>query len=296
MFPTYVVDAFTDQPFSGNPAAVCLVGHEEVDVALYQQIASEMNLSETAFVRKKGESQDYQGDNCFELRWFTPKCEVPLCGHATLASAAVLFSVVGNSCGSITFETKSGPLNVKKDGNLFCLDMPLNKPVPVEKKQIMELQQLIEATVGQLTVTDVRYSCTTKKLLLRLEDTVPRSNFEEFVPNFQRMLDSGQGDLEVRGVIVTVKGSQEFGYCNNKQTAYDFVSRYFAPWVGINEDPVTGSAHTVLASYWSEVLQKYNMLARQCSSRGGDLRISFLDGNRVEVAGPAVIVLRGELR
>ncbi|CAB3987475.1 Prolyl 4-hydroxylase subunit alpha-1 [Paramuricea clavata] len=286
--PIYVVNAFTKKPFGGNPAAICLPGHQEIDSCIYQKLAAQMNISETAFIGKKSESQDYKTGDCFNLRWFTPTVEVPLCGHATLASAAVLYYVVGNQNECLTFDTQSGPLRVKKDGEFLCLDMPINKPNIVEKDVVERLQALIKATIGELAVHCVCYSPKTRKLLVRLEDSTSRSKFEQFEPDIQSMMSSAPDVIDVRGVIVTVRGNE--GYCNEQGTQFDFVSRYFAPWNGINEDPVTGSAHTVLGSYWSEVLGKDNMLARQCSARGGDLRVSILKNGRVVVAGPAIII------
>ncbi|XP_028404955.1 phenazine biosynthesis-like domain-containing protein isoform X2 [Dendronephthya gigantea] len=256
-----------------------------------------MNISETAFIGKKSESQDYKTGSCFNLRWFTPTVEVPLCGHATLASAAALFYVTGNQNNSLSFDTLSGPLHVKRDGDFLCLNMPINKPSVVQKDILEQLEKLIKATVGDLAVNCVYHSSKTRKLLVRLEDSTSRSTFEAFQPDIQSMLSTAPSkDLDVRGVIVTVKGSKEFGYCNDHGEQFDFVSRYFAPWLGIDEDPVTGSAHTVLGSYWSETLGKNNMMARQCSARGGDLRVSILANDRIEVSGPAIVVLRGHIK
>jgi len=254
-----------------------------------------MNLSETAFILEKSEKENYRTGSCFGLRWFTPTCEVPLCGHATLASAAILFNFAGNSNTQLTFETLSGNLLARKEGGLICLDLPLNNSCPVADEDQAKLAYLIKAVVGDLAVEDVEYSKTTKKLLLCLKPSVTREDLENLTPDLQAMM-SAKSSRDVRGVIVTLQGTVSNGCLDANGTAYDFYSRYFAPWVGIPEDPVTGSAHTVLASFWSSRLNKKDLFARQCSSRGGELRIHVRQDNRVDIAGQTVIVLQGSLR
>nr|XP_058955768.1 phenazine biosynthesis-like domain-containing protein isoform X2 [Pocillopora verrucosa] len=291
--PIFVVDAFTDKPFGGNPAAVCLVGSRELSDNTMQRIANEMNLSDTAFILQKTEQDTYSKGSCFGLRWFTPACEVPLCGHATLASAAVLFDSIGNANAEVTFETLSGKLMARQEGSLICLNFPLNSCEPLPKEEAMK--RLIKAVVGDLRVKDVEYSKTTKNLLLCLEPSLTREDLENLSPDFQAMLSAPLTEL-VCGVIVTLQGTKVNGCVNGSGEVYDFVSRYFAPWVGVSEDPVTGSAHTVLACYWSQRLKKNDFHARQCSSRGGELRIDVREDNRVDIAGQAVLVLQGSLR
>lgn len=293
--PIFVVDAFTNKAFSGNPAAVCLLGSKQQSDEVLQNIAKEMNLSETAFILEKSEKENYRTGSCFGLRWFTPTCEVPLCGHATLASAAILFNFAGNSNTQLTFETLSGNLLARKEGGLICLDLPLNNSCPVADEDQAKLAHLIKAVVGDLAVEDVEYSKTTKKLLLCLKPSVTREDLENLTPDLQAMMSS-KSSRDVRGVIVTLQGTVSNGCLDANGTAYDFYSRYFAPWVGIPEDPVTGSAHTVLASFWSARLDKKDLFARQCSSRGGELRIHVRQDNRVDIAGQTVIVLQGSLR
>lgn len=271
--PVYQVDAFTDEAFKGNPAAVCLLPHK-LDDDIMQNIAGEMNLSETAFlspieVKPLKESSD------FILRWFTPKMEVPLCGHATLATSTVLFDEVGVNTDEINYETKSGMLRAKRLEEGILLDFPANVPEPVEPPE-----ELLEA-VGIPNFENVAFAKKTMKLLVHVES-------EEVVralsPNFE-LMKCVENEDEIRGVIVTSLGIPP----------YDFVSRFFAPWVGINEDPVTGAAHTVLTPYWSKVLGKKEMTAFQASPRGGKLKVQMDSNNRVNLIGDAVVLLKGEL-
>ncbi|XP_062503685.1 phenazine biosynthesis-like domain-containing protein [Corticium candelabrum] len=282
--PVFTVDAFALSAFEGNPAAVCLVSDEQkktlnFDENLMQKIATEMNLSETAFIFMVDGNSFLSGER-FGLRWFTPKCEVPLCGHATLASAAIIFSVCKNASENITFETLSGELMARQSGKgSITLDFPLNPPEPYDRDKV---ESLVRAAVGEVTVKEVQYSPTTKKLLVRLDDSVTRQMLENLNPDSSDLLSAHSGD-SVRGVIVTVLGSEP----------YNFYSRYFAPWVGISEDPVTGSAHTVLAAYWCRVLGRQDLFARQCSKRGGDLRLNLRSDGRVDIIGMVHIALKG---
>ncbi|KAJ8248255.1 hypothetical protein GJAV_G00240060 [Gymnothorax javanicus] len=282
--PVFIVDAFSNQSFKGNPAAVCLLPNTLRD-ELYQNIAAEMNLSETAFIVKLNSSDDFTSGSRFGLRWFTPTNEVPLCGHATLASAAVLFNHKKNLNAAIAFETLSGDLRVRPRGDSIVMDLPLHKPVAQAPS---ELKDIVTATVGGLSVQDLCYSAETKKLLIRLSDGCDRSALTSLRPNATDLLRSDSTG-RIKGVIVTVKGSPTV------QPGYDFFSRYFAPWNGIPEDPVTGSAHSVLAAYWSEKLGKERMLAFQCSDRGGELELALRSDGRVDISGQAVIVLKGTL-
>jgi len=226
-----------------------------------------MNLSETAFVLE-------EKPKTFSLRWFTPKVEVSLCGHATLATAAVLFYDIGISMDEISFETKSGTLIAKKNKDGILLNFPIDDPVKIDSPHDL---------LNSMDITDFKnivYAKKTRKLLIHLPDEKYVKNLK---PNFE-LMKSITTKEEIRGVIVTASSQQ-----------YDFISRYFAPWVGINEDPVTGSAHTVLAPYWSKILEKKEMLAYQASSRGGTLTVRLTGNDRVELIGSAVIVLKGEL-
>ncbi|NXW18480.1 PBLD protein, partial [Circaetus pectoralis] len=278
--PVFTVDAFTNQPFSGNPAAVCLL-ENDLDEALHQKIATEMNLSETAFIRKLNPGDDFTKSSRFGLRWFTPANEVPLCGHATLAAAAVLFHIKKNTNSVLTFVTLSGELKARQVEDHIVLDLPLYLTYPQVSQNF--------AAIGDMIVQDLRYSPDTKKLLVRLSDAYERSVLEELQVSAQCFL-SAEKTGKVKGLILTLKGNS-----SGKHKGHDFYSRYFAPWYGILEDPVTGSAHAVLSSYWSEQLGKKEMLAFQCSHRGGELKISLRNDGRVDIAGQIAIVLKGNL-
>ncbi|XP_077480739.1 phenazine biosynthesis-like domain-containing protein [Stigmatopora argus] len=282
--PMFVVDAFTNLPFNGNPAAVCLLKQELSD-EVYQNIAAEMNLSETVFITTINPWEDFTKDSRFHLRWFTPTTEVNLCGHATLASAAVLFKHQKNVNSAVVFETRSGDLTVVPRGEFLVMDFPLNPPT---KQSPDDFKTLIKAAVGKHSVQDVYYSSTTKKLLLRLSDSCYRSVLTSLQVNPEALLNSEKSG-QVKGLIITVKGSPDH------QSGYDFYSRYFAPWNGIPEDPVTGSAHTVLGSYWSEELGKKKMKAFQCSRRGGELELEVREDGRINIAGKSVTVLQGTM-
>ncbi|NXA12794.1 PBLD protein, partial [Sapayoa aenigma] len=284
--PIFTVDAFTNRPFSGNPAAVCLL-ENDLDEDLHQKIATEMNLSETAFIRKLHPGDDFTRSSCFGLRWFTPANEVPLCGHATLASAAVLFHMQKNTNSVLTFVTLSGELKARQVKDHIVLDLPLYNTYPQVNVFLCLLHIFRQATVGDMIVQDLRYSPDTKNLLVCLSDTYERSVLEELNVSAQRFL-SAEKTGKVKGLILTLKG-------NSSGKGHDFYSRYFAPWYGVLEDPVTGSAHAVLSSYWSERLGKKEMLAFQCSRCGGELKISLRSDGRVDIAGQTAVVLKGNL-
>ncbi len=255
--PLFQVDAFTEHRFAGNPAAVCLLPRWP-DEKVLQAIASENNLSETAFLVGAGSEYD--------LRWFTPVAEVDLCGHATLASAFVLFDRFGIGPEAI-FHTRSGRLAVQQgDDGLLRMDFPAGAPEPCEAPAGL-LDALGGSPVEVLRATDylVRYATEGEVRDLR--------------PDF-----GGLSGLGARGFIVTAPGEE----C-------DFVSRFFAPDLGIPEDPVTGSAHCTLAPYWGRELGKSSLHARQMSRRGGELWCA-LKGDRVEISGRAVLYLSGSIR
>jgi PhzF family phenazine biosynthesis protein len=260
----YQVDAFTDRAFGGNPAAVCLLP-EPRPAEWMQSVAREMNLSETAFLVPRQEGEE----PAFDLRWFTPGAEVELCGHATLASAHTLWES-GRLAAAETarFHTLSGLLTAEKTAQ----DIELNFPAkPVEP--VAPPEGLLEA-FGIKTPRFVGKSRFDYLLELATEEEVRTT-----VPDCARLKK-----LPVRGIIITAAGSGP----------YDFVSRFFAPGVGVDEDPVTGSAHCTLAPYWAERLGKSTFRAYQASARGGELRVE-LSGDRVKLGGRAVTVLRGEL-
>lgn len=256
--PIYQVDAFTNERFKGNPAAVCPLDSWLPD-AVMQNIAAENNLAETAYIVSSG--------NEYEIRWFTPTVEVDLCGHATLASAYVLFNELSFGGEQINFIShRSGPLSVTKNGSILALNFPVDT--------LSELSLSPEFAIGLSQAPVKVFKGKTDYL---------------FVYNSEAEILALQPDFEplkahsVRGIIVTAPGETT-----------DFVSRFFGPACGVNEDPVTGSAHTTLTPYWSSVLGKTELTARQLSLRTGDLTCKLV-GDRVEIAGEAVLYLRGEI-
>jgi PhzF family phenazine biosynthesis protein len=258
--PIWQIDAFTDQQFSGNPAAVCLLDVER-DAAWMQSVAAEMNLSETAFVRRHADG--------FQLRWFTPTIEVDLCGHATLASAHALWIAgITGSDDPIHFHTRSGVLTASRDANLIRLDFPATPATECQPPPA-----LLDALAIQPT-----FVCKTPfdRFLLVDSPDVVRS----LQPDFRKL-----AAVPNQGVIVTA---------HSDDPRFDFISRFFAPAAGIDEDPVTGSAHCCLAPYWSKRLDKTEMIGFQASQRGGVVH-ARVAGNRVILGGQAVLVLKGEL-
>ena len=282
----FYVDAFTDKPFTGNPAAVCIVREQyakEMTKEKMQTIAAEINLSETAFVTPEGDST-FENGTQFKLRWFTPKCEVPLCGHATLATAATIFTELGNPNQQLEFKAQGGVLKASRSGELISLNFPVAFCTPREAEPIKELLQL---TVGDLPIADIQYSSVREKMLIRLSDNVGRKELEQMKPDTGAMLQAPlRGTAKVKGIAVTVKGSN----------GYDFFTRYFGPWVGIPEDHVSAATHTMLANYWSQQLGKTEMRARQCSPRGGILDLTVGEAGQVYVAGKSCIFLKGRLQ
>ncbi|HRK85175.1 PhzF family phenazine biosynthesis protein [Alcaligenes ammonioxydans] len=256
--PIYQLDAFTDTLFAGNPAAVVLLS-EFPDDALLQSIAQENNLAETAFLAPQGED--------FRLRWFTPTVEVPLCGHATLASAAVVLRSLRPNDSQVVFHTQSGALTVRRDASSYVMDLPARPVTRVPDSP--DLERALGARVIELWRNDF-----THLAVLESEEQV-------------RQLQVDAGALlacGLDGCIVTAKGSGRF----------DIVSRFFAPGHGIDEDPVTGSAHCALLPYWAPILGKTQLMAYQASARGGVLDCS-LNGDRVFLKGQAVMYLEGHI-
>ena len=272
--PLYQVDAFTSAPFRGNPAAVCLLDASLPDGTL-QAIAAEMNLSETAFVRPLGD-RSWSDAERFSLRWFTPLTEVNLCGHATLATAAVLFGEVEVPSEMLRFETLSGTLTAQRVGDEVGLDFPADPPEPCPMPEGMA------AALGDPEVLAVARGPRMGMLLAHLADAAALAALQ---PDYPALLAASEASGAM-GVIVTAQG----------EPPYAFVSRFFAPAVGINEDPVTGSAHTVLGPYWRDLLGHEELLAYQASARGGVLRVGILPNERIALSGQAVVVFSGELR
>lgn len=257
--PIVQVDAFTDRPFAGNPAAVCVLA-APADEGWMRSVAAEMNLSETAFLHPE--------EDGWRLRWFTPAVEVDLCGHATLAAAHVLWEEGRLApAEAARFHTASGPLSAEREGGWIRMDFPA---LPETRAEVPA--GLAEA-LGALPVYVGR---SRFDLLVEVESEAVLRALE---PDFRAL-----GRVEARGVICTARG----------EAGHDFVSRFFAPRVGIDEDPVTGSAHCVLAPYWAAKLGRSALAAFQASPRGGEVRVEAR-GARVTLAGQAVTVLRGEL-
>lgn len=255
------VDAFTDKPFAGNPAAICIL-QEPMKTAWMQQVAMEMNLSETAFLVKE--------EDGYNLRWFTPAIEVELCGHATLASAHVLWEEGHlQPDEQARFSTRSGRLTADRNGDWIELNFPA-----VYEEEATAPEGLVEA-LGAEPIYIGRHRAMDYIVQMDSEETV-----RALKPNFSLMVQ-----IETRGVIVTAAGSSP---------EFDFVSRFFGPKAGINEDPVTGSAHCCLGPFWQKRLGKATFTAYQASARGGLVRVR-VDGDRIRLGGQAVTVLRGEL-
>jgi predicted PhzF superfamily epimerase YddE/YHI9 len=252
----YQVDAFATRVFEGNPAAVVPLPSWPDD-RLLQALAEENNLSETAFFTTI--------ESGFELRWFTPRAEVDLCGHATLASAHVIFSRLGYPGPVIHFSTRSGLLSVRKRGTLYAMDFPVLPPTPCAPP---------EGLAAGLGIEPVEVLVSDRYVAILPDEARVRA----VAPDF-----SALARLDLRGVVITAAG-----------TDVDFVSRYFAPKLGVDEDPVTGSAHCVLAPYWSARLGKTVLTARQVSRRGGDVGCE-ISGERVILTGSAVTFMEAEI-
>lgn len=258
----YQFDAFTDKVFGGNPAAVCLLEEWLPDKTM-QNIALENNLSETAFLVPK--------DNGYELRWFTPKAEVDLCGHATLASAALILNELKLKEEKVEFYSPhSGLLSVTKDGDWLVLNFPARMPKPTKVPQ--NLEKILGAKCFEVLES--------RDLFVVLED---EQTVRNLTPDFEAIKK-----LDCFSIIVTAKADAT-------SDNVDFVSRFFIPKLNIPEDPVTGSAHSSLIPYWSEKLGKNKLLAKQVSKRGGTL-LCENKGDRVNMAGQAICYLRGEIQ
>lgn len=255
--PICQVDAFSSNPFSGNPAAV-VFPDSELPAKIMQSIAAENNLSETAFVLVDGES--------YHIRWFIPAVEVDLCGHATLAAAHIIFNHLDYAGNRVTFSSKSGQLLVSKNEDILCLNFPVDT---------IRTAQITETIVNGLGANPI-------ELYKGRNDYFAVFKSEEDVTSLSPNMDI-LIKVPSRGVIVTSPGRSA-----------DFVSRFFGPQVGIPEDPVTGSAHTLLIPYWASKLGKMSLFARQLSSRGGELYCKMCN-DRVEIGGRAVTYLEGKI-
>ncbi|WP_394233889.1 PhzF family phenazine biosynthesis protein [Pseudomonas anguilliseptica] len=256
------IDAFATQPFTGNPAMVYRLDRW-LDDALMQQIAAEHNLAETAFVVKEGVA--------WHIRWFTPTAEVPLCGHATLASAHVLFKVYGEPGDVLDFTCLSGALRVSRVGTKLVLDFPVRRAQSCDLHA--EVEQALGLPVERVLALHGRQGIQELLAILPSEAAV-----RAFQPDLAAV-----ASLPGLGLLISAPGEQ-----------HDFVSRYFAPSIGVNEDPVTGSTHCILTPYWAQRLDKTRLRAFQCSARGGELHCELV-GERVQIAGQALLIASGRL-
>ncbi|MBC7867900.1 MAG: PhzF family phenazine biosynthesis isomerase, partial [Gloeobacteraceae cyanobacterium ES-bin-316] len=244
---TFIVDSFTNEPFKGNPAGVCLL-EQEIDVHMMQSIASEINLSETAFL-----IQNAADDTKFSIRFFTPTVEIAFCGHATLASAKIVLQYLGKN--SVEFTTHhSLKIEATSEGENIKMLFPLYDTVPANPSQ-----QFLDAFAINKPVAS-RFAKELNMLLVEVENKGTLLNIN---PDFVKANDCAEG---VKVFIVTSK---------SEDNEYDFYSRCFCPWIGINEDPVTGAAHTVLAKYWGDIFGKTEMMAWQSSKRGGFMKLNI---------------------
>lgn len=260
-FSYTIVDAFTARPFGGNPAAVMTLAAWPSDAWL-QLVAREMNLSETAFLVREGEE--------WRLRWFTPAVEVDLCGHATLASAKVLWELGLSNDATLRFMTRSGLLSAERAGNMIAMDFPVKRQqAAAPPADLLPALGIEQATHVGRNEYDYLVALDSPAAVRKLS------------PDFTRL-----ARVAARGIIVTAPSDD---------SRYDFISRFFAPAAGVNEDPVTGSAHCCLVDYWAKRSGKSDFSAYQASTRGGELQVG-LRGDRVRLAGQAVIVSHGELQ
>ena len=265
---TYIVDSFTDKPFSGNPAGVCLINQEINDHTMLS-IAKELGFSETAFVKQ------LNGEDKFSIRFFSPKMEIPLCGHATLAAAKVLFQNNLNTSKIHFINIDNLDLIIQKDGEFILMEFPIYET----KFQTVSLE-LLEA-LGINEINNSTYNKEMKSLLIELNDCKALQNLK---PDFEKLKKSHDS---INGVLVTALSNNPI---------YDFESRYFWPWSGTNEDPVTGATHTFLAKYWGERLNKKKMNSFQCSERTGFMEVELINKHIMTIKGKAQIVLKGELK
>lgn len=263
---TYIVDSFTDEPFKGNPAGVCLVEQELSDAKMLS-IAKELGLSETAFIKKS------QGDDFFSIRYFSPKMEIPLCGHATLAASKVLFQ--DNLISEINFVTiQNLDLKIQKDDVEIIMEFPVYETIPKAAPEA-----LLDA-LGVNEIANSAYNEETKILLIEIRDSNVLYNLE---PDYEQLRISHNS---INGVLVTSPSNRP---------NYDFESRYFWPWSGTNEDPVTGGTHTFLAKYWSDRLGKTKMNSFQCSERSGFMEVELINDRKLTIRSMAQIVFKGQL-
>ncbi|GFP74820.1 PhzF family phenazine biosynthesis protein [Clostridium fungisolvens] len=265
----YTVDSFANEIFKGNPAGVCIL-NEELEDSTMQLIAKELKFSETAFIMAFK-------DNIYSIRWFTPQHEVDICGHATLAASHVLFNEIKIPFDSILYSSNKGIIKAcKEDNEEISLDFQIDEPesnIPFNYEEVIKslgINKYVNVFCGKLT----------GKLVFELEN---EEEIRVVKPDFHSMKD------------IRIEGLKGVGITASSDNEYDFVTRYFNPWAGVNEDYVTGSVHTLLAQYWSSKKDKNFLKAKQLSSREGELNLNILTNGRVKLSGRAVLVLKGEM-
>jgi PhzF family phenazine biosynthesis protein len=264
---TYIVDSFTTEIFKGNPAGVCLIDKEVTEKQMLL-IAQELNLSETAFVKTGKAVEEYF------IRYFSPKMEIPLCGHATLAAAKVLFEK--ENLSTVHFVTGQAlRLAVKKSDHQIEMEFPVYQTVPAQASDALI------AALGLSSIVNCAYNAETNILLLEISDTVLLANL---TPDFEALYKAHDS---INGVLVTAAS------CNDE---YDFHSRYFWPWSGTNEDPVTGGTHTFLGKYWADKLHTLQLKSFQSSARTGFMEVELISSEKLLIRGNAICILEGELR
>jgi predicted PhzF superfamily epimerase YddE/YHI9 len=310
-YKAYLIDAFTNVKFAGNQAAICLIPQKLSDKE-YQQIAAEFNLSETAYPLPL-DTENYETATKFSLRWFTPTVEVALCGHATLATSHVIFNEIGNKNPEITFETLSGDLIVRKQNDQLVMNFPQYKKwISYESDKIQNgslnlyenqpkesfIDKIVELMTPPGKCRYIALAVEARKLLLVLDEKTTKSELLSLTHHSNELLLAHDGSV-VRGVVVTLspKDPKSQGFIDANGKSFDYVSRYFAPWAGINEDPATGSAQCALGPFWSKAKQsKGPFYAFQCyPGRGAQFTIEFPNEERVDIYGNALTVLRGHI-
>lgn len=268
MIETFIVDAFTDRPFKGNPAGVCIV-EQDIDDKKMLSIANELGFSETAYIKK------HPIEDKYAIRYFSPKKEIPLCGHATLASSKVLFEK-NNSIDKIHFvNIQNIDLIIRKNGKSIAMEFPAYQTYPANAPK-----ELLNA-LGIQEVVNTEYNKETNILLIEISSS---ETLKKLKPDFEALYHSHNS---INGVLVTARSAQ---------ANFDFESRYFWPWSGTNEDPVTGGTHTFLTPYWGKRLSKAKMNAHQCSDRTGFMEVELTAENKVILKSKAEIIFEGKLR
>lgn len=265
---TYIVDSFTDEPFKGNPAGVCII-NTEISDEMMLSIAKELGFSETAFIKNQNEQNE------FSIRYFSPKMEIPLCGHATLAASKVLFEN-NSTISKIHFiNIQNLDLIILKDEEFIIMEFPV-----YETDYQIAPKELLEA-LGINEINNSEYNKETKILLIEINEPEILCDLK---PDFEKLKKSHNS---INGVLVTALSDRP---------NYDFESRYFWPWSGTNEDPVTGGSHMFLAKYWAKRLNKKKMNSFQCSERTGFMEVELVNEHKMTIKGKAKIVLKGELK